>query len=201
MASKYVAICARPDRIYDNTGKYFYIYPSVKYITIYANMLSNYGRLNYPPAGRTYGTVSTNDLIECDYQNYADEMKTYRINYLVNDNGTSMMWEQRTTYPLDTDLSYIAPVFIIDELCDQLVAFEKNFNFRYMSRTDLLNQQSGLTSILDSFVTNGFIYRYELDVPDYDTAQKGGRTLNINIKVAVMKDSEIININLELING
>ena len=199
--SEYVAIAARPDQELDANDKIFYVYPSTSYAKIFAEMIDNYGSLCYPPAGSTYGVISVNDLMKCDYANFADEMKTYRMNWQLSDNNGTVMWEQRTTYALNTDLSYIAPVFILDDLSDQIVTYERMFNFRYMSRTDLLNQQSGLTDILDSFVSKGFVYRYELNVPSYDEAQKAGRTLTIKIGVAIAKDSEVINIELELLSA
>ena len=199
--SEYVAIGSRPDQSVDSEGKPFYIYPSVNYAKIFAEMLNNYGSLCYPPAGASYGTIEANDLLKCDYANFADEMKTYRLNWQMSDANGTVMWEQRTTYALNTDLSYIAPVFIVDDLADQIVTFERMFNFRYMSRTDLLNQESGITDILDGFVSKGFISRYEMVVPSYDEAQKAGRTLTIKIGVAIAKDSEVINIELELLSA
>ncbi len=199
--NEYVAIGTRPDQEVDADGKTFYIYPSVNYAGIFANMLSNYGSLCYPPAGSTYGVIEASDLLKCDYANFANEMKTYRMNWQLSDNNGTVMWEQRTTYAKNTDLSYIAPVFIVDDLSDQLVSYERMFNFRYMSRTDLLNQESGITDILDGFVKKGFISRYELVIPTFDEAQKAGRTLTIKIGVAIAKDSEVINIELELLSA
>ena len=111
------------------------------------------------------------------------------------------MWEQRTTYALNSDLSYIAPVFIVDDLRQRLFDFEELFTFRYMSPIDLMNQESGIRSILDEFVTNGFLYTYDLHVPSYAEAQKAGRTLNIEIGIYIAKDSEVININITLNNA
>ena len=195
-ASEYVAIGCRPDKVED-----IYVWPSVSYVEILANMMAGQGNMNYPPAGPTYGTISTSNLMRCDYEMYADEMKTNRLNWQRIRNNAAMMWEQRTTYALNSDLSYIAPVFILDDLTARLVEFESNFNFRYMTRSDILTQQSGLTSILDSFVANNFLYTYELKMPTYEEAQKGGRTLVIPISVVIMKDSEVIQINLELNNA
>jgi hypothetical protein len=155
----------------------------------------------YPPAGFTYGTIAVENLIECDYENYGDELKTNRINWQRTKNRGSVMWEQRTTYALSTDLSYIAPNFIVDGLREQIVDFEEQFNFRYTSPTDLLNQESGLKQILDDYVTKGFVFKYELDVPTYAEAQAAGRTLTIKIGVAIAKDSEVIIINVNLNNG
>lgn len=199
--SQYLAIGARPDQVEISEDEYIYVYPSVNYVKILARMYNQYQNLNYPPAGFTYGTISVEDLITCDYENYGDELKTNRINWQRTKNRGSVMWEQRTTYALDTDLSYIAPNFIVDGLREQLIEFEEQFNFRYTSPTDLLNQESGIKSILDDYVTKGFIYKYELEVPTYAEAQKAGRTLTIKIGVALAKDSEIIMININLNNG
>jgi hypothetical protein len=199
--SQYLAIGARPDQVEIDEDEYIYVYPSVNYVKILARMYNQYQNLNYPPAGFTYGTISVENLITCDYENYGDELKTNRINWQRTKNRGSVMWEQRTTYSLDTDLSYIAPNFIVDGLREQLIEFEEQFNFRYMSPTDLLNQESGIKSILDDYVTKGFIYKYELEVPTYAEAQKAGRTLTIKIGVALAKDAEVIYININLNNG
>lgn len=199
-ASEYLAIGARPDQVEIADKEYIYVYPSVNYVAILARMQSQYQSLNYPPAGFTYGTIAVENLIECDYENYGDELKTNRINWQRTKNRGSVMWEQRTTYANSTDLSYIAPVFILDGLREQLIDFEEQFNFRYMSPTDLLNQESGIKSILDTYVTRGFIYRYELDVPTYTEAQEAGRVLTIKIGVALAKDAEVIYININLNN-
>lgn len=199
--SEYLAIGGRPDQVEIAENEYIYVYPSVNYIYILSRMENNYQCLMYPPAGFTYGTIAVENLITCDYDNYGDELKTNRINWQRTKNRGSVMWEQRTNYALDTDLSYIAPVYIVDGLREQLIDFEEQFNFRYSSPTDLLNQESGIGDILDSYVTKGFIFRYELYVPTYAEAQAAGRTLTIKIAVAITKDSEVIIINLNLINA
>lgn len=198
---QYLAIGARPDQVEITKDEYIYVYPSVNYIKILARMQNSYQCLMYPPAGFTYGTISVENLIECDYENYGDELKTNRINWQRTKNRGSVMWEQRTTYALSTDLSYIAPNFIVDGLREQILEFEEQFNFRYTSPTDLLNQESGLKAILDDYVTKGFVFKYELDVPTYQEAQAAGRVLTIKIGVAIAKDSEVIIINVNLNNG
>lgn len=199
--SQYLAIGARPDQVEIAENEYIYVYPSVNYVKILARMQNNYQCLMYPPAGFTYGTISVENLIECDYENYGDELKTNRINWQRVKNRGPVMWEQRTTYALSTDLSYIAPNFIVDGLREQIIEFEEQFNFRYTSPTDLLNQESGLKNILDDYITKGFLFKYELDVPTYAEAQAAGRTLTIKINVAITKDSEVIVINLNLTNA
>ena len=199
--SEYVVIGARPDQQEMDDGSIFYVYPSVCYAQIFANMYDNYGNLNYPPAGPTYGTTASTNLLNTDYDMYMDELKTNRINHQITNNLGTMMWEQRTTYSLNSDLSYIAPVFILDTLSQELVNFERNFNFRYMTADDLLNQQSGLNTILKNYQDAGFLYDYTLKVPSFAEAQAAGRTLNIHVSVSVMKDSEVINIDLVLTNS
>jgi hypothetical protein len=198
---EYIAIAGRPDQTENSDGSKIYIYPSVNYGCIFSAMMRNYGNLCFPPAGPTYGTITADDLIECDYEMYQNELKTNRINWQrVNSLGT-MMWEQRTNYALNTDLSYIAPIFIIDDLSDQIVTFERQFNFRYMTRSDLLTQSSGLTSIFDSFVTKGFVFAYEIKMPTYEEAQRAGRTLRVPMKVQISKDAEVIELELEITNS
>lgn len=198
--SEYVAVAGKPDQQYDAAGNVMYVYPSVNYGVIFANMLANNGSLCFPPAGPSYGVIQVDDLLKTDYDMYKNELKTNRINYQTSNSLGTMMWEQRTTYALNTDLSYIAPVFILDALVEQIVDFERQFNFRYMTRSDLLNQSSGLKNIFDSFVAKGFVYQYDVKMPTYDEAQKAGRTLVIPMKVAIAKDSEVIELELELVN-
>lgn len=199
--SEYVAIGSRPDQSVLADGTTIYVYPSVNYAAIFAAMFANYGNLNYPPAGPTYGNIAAEDLIKCDYDMYKDELKTNRINWQRSDNIGTMMWEQRTTYALDSDLSYIAPTFILDSVAEQLVNFERNYNFRYMTPEDLYNQETGLNNILTNFVNAGFLYRYEMKFPTFQEAQAAGRTLTIKVGIVIMKDSEIINIDLVLNNA
>lgn len=201
-SSEYIHIGCRPDKIeLDEQGRYAYMYPSVNYIAIYSRMLQEHGNFNYPPAGFTYGTISVEELMECDYQLYGNEMKTNRLNWQREKSQGTVMWEQRTTYALDSDLSYIAPVFILDSLRQQLFDYEENFTFRYMSPSDLITQESGIRSILDNFVIQGFLFNYDLHVPTYEEAQKAGRTLNIDVGIYITKDSEVININITLNNA
>jgi len=198
---EYVAIGARPDQTENSSGETIYIYPSVNYGCIYADMMASYGSLCYPPAGPTYGIITADDLLVCDYEMYKNELKTNRINWQqLNDLGT-MMWEQRTTYALNTDLSYIAPVFIVDAVAERIVTFERQFNFRYMTRTDLLNQESGLTAIFEEYVNKNFVYNFAIDMPTFDEAQRAGRVLRIPMKMMVAKDSEVIELELELTNN
>jgi len=200
--SEYLVIGTRPDQVeIDSKGTTVIVYPSVNYLAILANMIEQQGSLCYPPAGLTYGPIEVENLIECDYENYGNELKTNRLNWQRYLSRGPVMWEQRTMYSLDTDLSYIAPVFIVDDVRDQIIALEEQFTFRYMSPTDLLNQESGLTGILDDFLTRGLLYSYTLNVPTYEEAQKAGRTLEIPISIVITKDAEVIEIILTLNNA
>lgn len=202
--SEYLVIGGRPDQVTieddDGNESLIYVYPSVNYVHILANMLGTYQNLNYPPAGQTYGAISVENLIKCDYENFGSELKTNRINWQRALNGGTYMWEQRTNYSLNTDLSYIAPVYIVDGLREEIIALELQFAFRYSTPTDLLNQENGIKAILDNYVSKNFLYSYEINVPSYDEAQKS-RTLKIKIGVVIAKDSEVIEIELVLNNA
>ena len=199
--SEYLAIGSRPDEVLISEDQSILVYPSVNYVAILSNMIEQQGSLCYPPAGLTYGNIEVESLIECDYEKYGDELKTNRINWQRNISRGPVMWEQRTTYALDTDLSYIAPVFIVDDVRDQIITLEEQFTFRYTTPTDLLNQESELTNILEGFLTKGLLYSYTLNVPTFQEAQKAGRTLEIPISIVITKDAEVINIILTLNNA
>jgi hypothetical protein len=111
------------------------------------------------------------------------------------------MWEQRTTYALDSDLSYASTVFILRDLRARLIDFMSNFNFRFATPMDLLNIKSGLDTILGDFKLNYFLVNYTLQVPSYEEAQAAGRTLDIPISVSVISDMEVINLNVTLENA
>lgn len=179
-----------------------YICPSIQYAYIYSQMQTQTGSLLYPPAGYTYGLVNVTALAEVDYPDYASFMKTARINYIISSADGSCIWEQRNNYAKNTDLSYINTSFIITELRARIVQLEKIYNFRYMRTVDLNNNESALTSLLDSMKDGGFLYDYQLDFPSYAEAQStADRSLNIKIGVQPTKDAEIINITLILKNN
>lgn len=201
ISSEYVVVCSRHDTTKDENDKIIYIAPSTSYAYIYANMMKNHGSLCFMPAGNTYGTIAVENLMDCDFEMYKDYLKTNRVNWQRARNNGIVMWEDRTKYALNSDLSYINSVFIVDALREQIVDFEENFNFRYITRDDLINQDSGLTAILDDFITKNFLYSYTLKVPTYDEAQKSGRTVKIRIEIVIMKDGQVINIDLVLKNA
>jgi hypothetical protein len=198
--SEYCQPVAVPDIVATNVGDVF-VWPSVNLFLIYARMFQNYGHARYPPAGPSYGAISVSKLIDNDFHLYGDELKTSRVNYQkVGANGP-VMWEDRTTYGLDSDLSYASTVFILRDLRARLIAFMENFNFRFMTPLDLLNIQSGLDSILNSFKAGYYLVNYTLSVPSYAEAQAAGRTLDIPISVSVISDAQVINLLVTLENA
>jgi hypothetical protein len=199
-AGEYNVVASRAEEVPVGKNK-IYCYPSVHYVSVYANMLRDKGSLNYPPAGWDTGVVSVASLVESDFGIYADQLKTNKINWLKASSKGTCFWEQRTRNPVESDLSYIAPTFILRDLREQILSFEENFNFRYTTPTSLLMQQSGLDRILNEMAQQGFISEYTLKVPSYKEAQAAGRTLTIHISVAIAQDSEEIVIDLELVNA
>lgn len=199
-SSAYVALGWVPDTDEDDNRNLVYIWPSINYLKIFAAMFESYGNVNNPPAGHTYGAITANKLLETDAADYANELKTNRINYQIVDNLGACIWEQRTTYGLESDLSYINTHCILRDLRGRLLDFMKNFNFRYTTASQLLVIDSGLKSIFDKFVTDGFIAKYEVNTPSFEEAQKMGREVDINMSCSVTQDGEVFNIRLTLQN-
>jgi hypothetical protein len=198
--SEYAQAVAVPDRVATESGV-VYLWPSASLFKIYAKMYADYGSVNYPPAGYTYGAVSGSNLLQSDFNLYGDELKTDRINYQMVGPRGPVMWEQRTLYALDSDLSYANTVFILRDLRERILIFMANFNFRYTTPMELLNIQSGLEAILSEFKSNYFLVNYVLKVPTFEEAQAAGRNLDILLDVSVVSDAEVITIGVALQNA
>jgi hypothetical protein len=198
--SEYAQAVAIPDRVTTEEGV-VYLWPSVNLFCIYAKMFSDYGSVNYPPAGYTYGAISVSDLMNSDFDLWGDELKTDRINYQMRGSRGPVMWEQRTLYALDSDLSYANTIFILRDFRKRILEFMGNFNFRYSTPMELLNIQSGLSTILGEFKSNFFLVNFVLEVPSYEEAQAQGRTLTIPISVSVINDMEVFEFTVKLQNA
>jgi hypothetical protein len=198
--SEYCQPVAVPDVASVSVGDVF-VWPSVNLFKIYASMFQDYGHVRYPPAGNSYGSVSISRLLKSDFHLYKDELKTARVNYQMVGSRGPVMWEQRTTYGLDSDLSYASTVFILRDLRLRLISFMENYNFKFMTPMELLSIRSGLDSILGSFKQGLFLVGYTLTVPSFAEAQEAGRDLDIYISVSVMNDAEVINLRVTLENA
>jgi hypothetical protein len=198
--SELCQVVSVPDIVNTSVGE-VYIWPSVNLFKIYARMFQNYGHVRYPPAGHTYGSIAITKLLQNDFDLYGDELKTARVNFQVVKSRGPVLWEHRTTYGSDSDLSYASTVFILRDLRKRLVDFMSNFNFRFMTPSELLNIGSGLDSILGAFKRDNFLVGYTLTVPSYAEAQAAGRDLDIYISVSVISDAEVINLRVTLENA
>ena len=197
----YGQLSAVPDQMTTRAGTVL-IQPSVYLFQIYARMFTNFGHVNFPPAGPSYGTVSASRLMESNFHLYGDELKTGRVNYLTSTRNGICMWEQRTLYSLGgSDLSHASTVFILRDLKYRLLDFMSQFTFRFSTPVDLLTIRSGLTMILDLFIRNNFLFWYDLRVPTYEEAQAAGRTMDIEIDVATTSDMQVINLMVALHNA
>lgn len=198
---QYAQVAARPDVVKIDSQDIL-VQPSVFLFQIYANMFANYGHINFPPAGNSYGSVMANSLLDSDFYLYGDELKTNRVNYLTDTSRGVCMWEYRTLYNQgESDLSYANTPFILRDLKGRLMSFMENFTFRYSTPMDLLNIQSGLDSILGYFVQNFFLVNYTLHVPSFEEAQAAGRELDIDISVAVINSADVITLRVTLQNA
>jgi hypothetical protein len=198
--SEYCQPVSVPDIVNTSIGEVF-IWPSVNLFKIYASMFQDYGHVRYPPAGPSYGNIAITKLLKNDFHLYGDELKTARVNYQKISSRGPVMCEQRTTYALDSDLSYASTVFILRDLRSRLINVAENYTFRFSNPMDLLGIKSGLDSILSSFKREFFLVNYTLTVPSYKEAQAAGREMDIYIGVSVINDSEVINLRLTLENA
>jgi hypothetical protein len=199
--TEYASLHAVPDKVKIDDVTSVYVWPSINMVQIYANMFNSYGTLNYVPAGNLYGNIAVSNLITTDYYLYADALKTKRINYQKVGALGPVMWEQRTRYALESDLSYISTVFILRELKRRLLTFFAQFTFRYTTPAMLLNLTTGLASILQGMQSAQFLVGYRYQVPSYAEAQAAGRLLVVKIWVSVISDAEEIEIQTTLENA
>jgi hypothetical protein len=199
-ATEYMQLYAVPDQTELENGNIAFIWPSVYAFNVYANMQGTYNSINYVPAGYPNGAIGATDLLKTDYHLHTDELKQLKVNYLRVGTQGPVIWEQKTRYPKLSDLSYAHTVAILRDLQQRLVAYMEGFLFQFTSPENLLIMQTGLQMILDNMVANRFLATYLLVVPSFEEAQRAGKVLDIKIQVAVMQDSEVINLNIILRN-
>jgi len=198
--TEYGAVGARPDTQEVEGIGTVYLWPSINYLFIYANMLANYNTLNYPPAGHPYGDIIANALLETDFADYGDHLKTNRINHQKATSLGACLWEDRTLYSQNSDLSYINTVFILRDFRRAIMSIMENYNFHYTTAQQLLTIESNLKDVLDSYKSNGWFSQTQLHVPSFAEAQKMGRNTKISIGVAVTQDGQVYEIDVVLEN-
>jgi hypothetical protein len=191
---------AVPDQVELTNGNLGFIWPTVYAFGVYANMQATYNSINYVPAGYPNGAVAATNLLKTDYLLHRDDMKQLNINYLYNGSQGPVIWEQKTRYPRLSDLSYAHTVAIVRDLKQRLVAYMEGFVFQFTTPEQLLIIHTGLTMLLNTMVANRFLATYQLTVPSFEEAQASGKVLNIKIQVAILQDSEVINLQVVLRN-
>jgi len=177
------------------------IWPSLNTLLIYVGMFNATGSLNHPPAGYRFGGIGVTALRETDFYLWGDELKTEQINYFKIGQRGPVLWEMNNMYALRSDLRKIHTVFTLLDLREQILDFLANFTFRVMLPLDLLNLDSGLRSILNTFVQRGFLFGYVLNVPSFAEAQAAGTVLSIPLRVAVNQAAEEIEMRVSLRNA
>lgn len=177
-----------------------YIAPSVNAYILYAQMNSSLGSMNYPAAGYSYGRINVNTLLETDYALYRDQLKTNKINYQMIGPQGPVMWEQRTGYAKESDLTYANTTFILRDLRERLIDYGYNYNFVYTTPRMLNAFTQGIRTILQDMKDEGFIAKFSLHVPSFEEAQAAGRTLTVSVGVAITQDSEEIVFKVNLGN-
>lgn len=187
-----------PEVVETDVGK-VYIAPSVNAYILYAQMSSSLGSMNYPAAGYSYGRINVDTLLETDYALYRDQLKTNKINYQMIGPQGPVMWEQRTGYAKETDLAYANTTFILRDLRERLLNYAYNYNFVYTTPKMLTSFSQGIRTILQDMKDDGFLAAFTLRVPSFEEAQVAGRTLTVEVGVAVNQDAEeiVFRVNLE----
>jgi hypothetical protein len=177
---------------YTVDGKGYVVFPSVYLMIDYAKMINSTGYPCYPPAGRRFGSVAMNNPVATDYASNAQYLKVNKLNYIKQTGSGRMIWEQRTNYASESDLSYDNAVLSYIVTSSTCKTFIDNLTFTLIDQgvIDLLN--TGLNKILSDLRDLGFIWSYKVIVPTLASIQLAGngRFLNINIPVQFAQDLE-----------
>lgn len=165
--------------------------PSVNLTLAYARMFQATGSLNFPPAGYDFGSQVVEQLSESDIEKYPAEAKLERINYLTIRGAGPVLWEHRSGYAQESDFSYLSTVFTYVDLASTVKRFMDNFNFKYITQELLLLIKSGLDSIGNRFLADGFLWSYSAEVPSFASVRaSGGREMTIPIRVKFAEDGQ-----------
>ncbi len=180
-------------------GKEYPIFPSVNVLLAYAKMFSQTGYLNYPPAGYQFGGIVVEKLLETDASSYKADLKINKINYQTIESQGAVIWEQRTLYPYESDLSYISSILIYKHLADRIKRFLDNYGFKFIGIDDLSQITTNLESITGDYISRGFLWSANVKVPSFAEVKKeGARFMDIVIGVKIAEDSEERNFKIHI---
>lgn len=172
-------------------GKRRCIYPSVKAALAYALMFKKTGTLNYPPAGYQFAAVAATELLVTDAEDNLQYLKVNKVNHIIDGPSGPVMWEQRTRYAAESDLSYANVVMTLSAVENRCKAFGANFNFRIITADILVAIKTGLEAIATDYLTAGFVWKCDFDIPSFDEVKaSGARNMTIPTVVKVAEDGE-----------
>jgi hypothetical protein len=190
------ALYAVPDFVQTAVGS-LKIWPSIKVMLAYASMYTKTGTLKYPVAGYVYGATTATSLLATDYAAHPADLKNSRINYIKIGSQGPVIWEERSLYGGESDLSYNYVTFILDDLSSTISSYMSNFVFRIISAYDLIRIQAGLDNILNAQKAAGFLWSAKASVPSFSQIQASGvRQATIPVTVQVAQDGEEWTINV-----
>jgi len=176
------------------------IYPSVKAAMAYARMFKQTGYLNYPPAGYDFAAVSATQLLVTDAAIQSSALKQAKINYVIAKSSGPVIWEQRTGYAFESDLSYGSTVMTYVAFASRMKAFTENFPFRFVTPEILVTLSAGLQSIVNDYITRGFVWSATVNIPSFSQVKAAGaRFMDINVDVKFAEDGEEFTFNFHVL--
>lgn len=179
--------------------KEYSIYPSVNAALTYAKMFRSSGYLNYPPAGYQYAGVAAEKLLVTDSGIHGAQLKIAKINYITMRSAGPVIWEHRTRYAFESDLSYASTVVSLIALQSRCKSFADNFPFRFVTPELLIQLRSGLEAIMTDYLQRGFIWLGEVVIPSFDEVkQSGARFMDIYCNVKFAEDGQEFTFNFHV---
>jgi hypothetical protein len=180
-------------------NKEYSIYPSVNAALTYARMFRATGYLNYPPAGYQYAAVAAEKLLSTDAGINAAQLKIAKINYVTMRSAGPVIWEHRTRYAFESDLSYASTVVSLIALQSRCKAFADNFPFRFVTPEILIQLRSGLEAIMADYLQRGFIWMGDVVLPSFEEVKKSGaRFMDIYCNVKFAEDGQEFTFNFHV---